>query len=730
MSNSLLKRVRIPKKSVKYFFIGGMNYSTDFEFQKSVNDYPFTTYYINKVEDIVEDDIRYRSLFYCKLPLICIQYNDHCKCVEFELPAKCGGKDIIPFVGLNEGEESYEIIFRHFPEITLKEKDEAWLGLRKEKKIKQPQGNVQFKIEKYRKENWRKAVLDFFSEENLSSGREEVKKVMEGAKEALYRSYDSELGTFLQLPWKDTTGFTFSMYSYSLLSFEAKRLYYFYDLFDKTNDPTYEEWYKNLIGLFKNSNLYEEDDKGLFWRNMTHFDGSELQGFSYLGVGYAGYPGGQGTISYYLGKYLQKEEDKGLRELLKKNLDYILEKQNPDGSWDSASSEGILSLSVLGLRNWKKCEGATAQNVRALLLGFDLFGDERYKNAARRALSFLEEENVICKNVLRDIGIDEPEGFSSILAVNAFLEAYHFFQKDDYLEYAKIYGCNLLTHHYWYGDLKGHFHPITESITPRISPYESLLTVEAYNKLYESTQIDFWKTVRDGLFSKVCELVNGGCGLSEGLFPKYCDGIYNLPMTQTFATAELLHTCSIYDSYKVNSSEREELKIEETEDALILEDEIKIRKDEFYVGDEKEELEIWMSEPYSLKSRIKTKLLNFLRKFGRANFFTDIDYIFRGVYSPDREINLQPLKPFIENFEIEKTEKKAKITANLPFHRIKILFHKISGDLRMKLSIQVQGHDIQCNKVLISFREKHDETLKANWTHGGTYQREFSLKKY
>lgn len=723
----ILKRMDVPKDGLEYFFIGGMNYGRDFKFQDSENHYPFTTYYVSKVKDIVKNGTRYRSLFYCKLPLICLQYDDHCECIEFELPAKCEGKDVIPFVGLNENEENYEIIFRHFPEVTLKEKEEAWLGAGDQKKVKQPHGDVKFEVEKYKKKNWRKAVLDFFSKENLTSERDKAKKIMEGSKQALFRSYDSELGTFLQLPWKDTTGFAFSMYSYSLLSFEAKRLFYFYDLYKKTHDPIYEKWYKDLIDLFKNSNLYEKSDTGLFWRNMTQFNGDKLQGFSYLDVGYAGYPGGQGTISYYLGKYLKEEDDRELRELLHKNLDYILENQNSDGSWDSASSKSLLSLSNFGLRDWRKCEGATAQNVRALLLGTDLFGDEKYKNAARKGLSFLQRKNVVCKNVLRDIGINEPEGFSSILTVNAFLEAYDFFQKENYLEYAKIYGCNLLTYHYWYGDLKGQFHPITESITPRISPYESLLAVKAYNKLYRSTQKRFWKKIRDSLFSRICDLLEENYELSEGIFPKYQGERYHLPMKQTFATAELLHTSSIYETYKVNKAEREEIKIEDRGDVLILEGEIRIGKDEFYVRDESEKLEIWMSNPYSLGSKIKTKLLNWMRKFGKLNSLLDIGYIFKGVRPSPGDVDLQPLKLHIQNLEVERKEKEIKVTADLPFHHIELSFYKSSETLHMELLIDVKAHDLQCNKVMVSFRKKYDETLKTNWTHGGTYKRDFPL---
>lgn len=723
----IIDEIKIPKGNLNHFFIGGMNYSEDFSFQESRNSYPFSTYYINRVEDVIEDGIRYRSLFYCKLPLICLQFDNRCLCVEFDLPAQVDGSEVFPFVGLQETDKHYKVIFKHFPEIHLKEKESAWLGFGSRRRIQVPGNKPEFEVKTYAKEDWKEAVLDFFDERGRA-GMEDFDPGfrMRAAKEALFRSYDSDLGTFLQLPWKGRTGFAFSKYSYSLLSFEAKRLFYFADCYKKTEDEQLREWASNLAELFKNPDLYRSAEKGIYWCNMTHFDGSKLRGNSYLGVGFAGYPGGQGTISFNVGRYLKKENDPELRELLKKNLEFIISKQNRDGSWNAVVDEEFDFLNFM--RNFQgKCEGATAENCRALIVGYEIFEDDRYLRSIEKGLSFLERENVICRNVLRDIGLNEPEGFSAILAANAFLEAYNLFGDERYLEYARTYICHLLTYFYWYGSLKGYFHPITESITPRISPFESLMAVKVFHRFSKMTGEKTWKKFRDMLFRRTLELVNTDGGLSEGVFIKYPEGFHGLGMEQTFATSELLHVCSIYGAYSSERKEREEIHIQETSDKIIVEDSVEINKDRFRIAANGQELDILMSDPYSFGSRIKTEANNILRRLAPLNSILDIGYVFKGVEPTRRKDELRSILPFIDSFSVKKNDVCVAAEAILPYHKVKCEIYKKDSDLKLNLIIDVRKHDVQCSKVTVSFGDYYDETIKTNWTQGGKYCREIDI---
>jgi len=716
----LIKKISIPKDKLLYFFIGGMVYNDKFSFDTgSRNEYPFTTYYINRIMDKKEDDVRYKSLIYCKLPLICLQFESYCKCIEFDLTAECKGKKIFPFVGLNETEDSYEIIFKHFPETDMIEKKEAWLGFPKKIKLKMPAGKISFKVKEYTKKFWQEAVKDFFKNQKIQNQKIETKKLMIKVKEALFRSYDNETGTFIQMPWTNSTGFCMDKYSYSLLGFEAKGLNYFQELYERTGDPDYKDWVKSLEKLFLNSELQMETKNGFVWYNMTRFDGEKLKGLFYLDVGYAGYPPDQATISFNLGEYLQKKKNKQLEHLLKKNLNYILNTQNKDGSWLAA-----LPYKTFKQRSWKKSEGSTAECARALLSGYKFFKDNRYKESAKRALKYLEKENIICRNVLRDIGIDEPEAFSAIIIIDAFLDAFEVFGEKKYIEFAQKYACHTLTWFYWYGELKGYFHPISESITPRISPFESLMLVETYKRMYKKTKEKIWDELANFLFMRVLEVKDKNNALSEGISPRFDGSLYFLPMEQTFATTELLHACLLYGSYKHIDLKNEKIDIEEKEDCFLVNKIIKINKKKFEMRIGKRELDFILSNPYGLKSRIYTRSSKFFRRFGLFNLIRDTKYVFTGVKPNQNKLKEKSISNYIKNYKVERRKNEILIQISLPFHKIEIRVFK-SGKLKAEVLIFVKEHDLVCNKVIIN---NTDYTLKINWTNGGLFKKIIELE--
>lgn len=715
-----LKKIRVKKESLEYFFIGGMVYNKKLSFDTgSRNSYPFTSYFVDKVEDITEDGVRYRSLIYCKLPLICLQFKNHCKCIEFELPAKCGNKEVVPFVGLEESENYYEIIFKIFPEFYIREKKNAWLGFSKVKKIKMPSGKLMFKVKEYEKKDWTYAVKEFFEKQKikykLTVTGESIKKI----KNALFRSYDDLLGTFIQMPWKNVTGFCMDKYSYSLLGFEAKRLNYFQQLYEKTNDPDYLHWTKKLEKLFLNKDLYREGNKGLVWYNTTHFNGKKLNGFFYLDIGYGGYPPGQATIAFNLGEYLERRKNEKLKRLLKKSLKYILNTQNKDGSWYSAIPSGGISK-----RKWEESEGSTGSCVRALLKGYEIFKDKKYVRSSKKALKFLERKNIICRNSLRDIAINEPEAFSAIVVLNAFLDAFEVFKKEKYLEFAKRYAYYLLGWAYWYGDLKGFFHPISESINPRISPYETLLLVNSFKRLSKKTHETFWSDISNYLFSKVLGVVDKNNGLSEGIFPKINGGFYGLPMEQTFATAELLYTCFIYNSYRYKKPKKLKLNVKEKNGYLILEDTVKINEREYEIKINGRKLKIEFSRPYKIRSKLYTKFSKSMRRFGLLNMARDIEYLFTGVHTPKRKKpSLELVDSYVKKFELEEGKDEVVVKVHTDFHKIRIRFYK-APKLRMEMKIFVKEHDLVCDRVLINGK---DYTLDTNWTNGGIFKKEIII---
>ena len=161
-----LKTIKIKKKSLCYAFIGGMWYSKKgFSLEQNISlPYPFSTYYTTKILDIKQNDSLCRSLYYVKMPIVVLQFQDECLCIEFDPVIQSNGREIIPFISLSENEEHYIISFYLFNEFYLKEKEYAWLGIGKKKKISlglKPGDSFQFfvKIKKFKE--WTDSVLTY-----------------------------------------------------------------------------------------------------------------------------------------------------------------------------------------------------------------------------------------------------------------------------------------------------------------------------------------------------------------------------------------------------------------------------------------------------------------------------------------------------------------------------------------------------------------------------------------
>ena len=332
----LLKRIIIDKKPLLYSFIGGMWYSKkNFSLENNISlPYPFSSYYTIKILDIIHNGVLCKSLIYSKMPIIVLQFKDECFVAEFEPIIKIKDQEFFPFISLEEKDNKYIISFFIFKNFLIKEKQNAWLGFGKKRKIKLnlSEGdsfNFSLKIKKF--EKWDSAVRSYIT--NIlpkKSEKQEYENIFNNAKQALWRSYDNLSGSFLQLPWRESTNFTFVNSSYSLISYDAVRLHYFSEWYRKTNCEEFLKWIDGLRSLFNNPNMFIDqpnEGEGLIWYNMSNLTRFGLQGFFYLDCGYAGYPGGQSTISYHLLKYLEYNKDIEIERLVRKSLDYIISTQ-------------------------------------------------------------------------------------------------------------------------------------------------------------------------------------------------------------------------------------------------------------------------------------------------------------------------------------------------------------------------------------------------------------------
>jgi len=226
------------------------------------------------------------------------------------------------------------------------------------------------------------------------------------------------------------------------------------------------------------------------------------------------------------------------------------------------------------------------------------------------------------------------------------------------------------------------------------------------------------------LFSRILELKDKNNAFSEGIFPKFDGELQPLPMEQTFATAEFLHTCLFYGFYRFDKLKSEKMKIEEKENSFVIENLLEVSKEKYDIKIKNRKFDILFSHPYKTKSRLYTKLSNFLRKFGLLNVLRDSGYVFKGVEpSSQRKCFEESIKSYIEKYKVRKTENGLTIEINLPYHEIRISVFK-QTKVKMDLLISVKYHDLVCNKVIINGK---DHTLDTNWTNGGLFRKTISL---
>lgn len=800
-----VKTIHISKEEpFIYAFIGGMWYSKE-KFEFTINDislpYPFTSYYTLKILDEDIDNACCRSSIYVKMPVLAIQFPRFCHLIKFDPILQIKDQDVFLFITLKETKESYDIGFYLKKTIRIKEKEQEWLGRGKKKKINyqiSPGDSFQFTTTIKTVNRWEDGIFslihEFLPTQEQGSLKKDPKSVFYQAKEALWRSYDHKIKTFLQLPWRKTPGFTFVNSSYSLLSYEAVRLEYFSRWYEKTKDEDFRKWMNGLINLFLDPALHtipKKRGEGIIWYNMTTLAKNGLIGYFYMDTGYSGYPGGQATIDLYLLKYLLKHPHKKLEHLVQQSLRYILSTQKENGSWPMAiKQEGMLKFRPEKLHQFTSY-GGSAEATNALLLGSSYFDDSKMEAAAKKGLSFLKEQNPICYNGLRDIGIMEPEAFSAVSIINMYLDAYDHFSNKEYLQLAKTYAGYTLPWIYQWETKKlsfaFNFHPISYSITPRLSPYETAWIISTYHRLSKYTKEAFWDELNTLLFNHVTSWISQTGGLSEGIFPKGFSGFERLPMEQTFAIVELMNSAETMlqkplskPSSKLNrtNSLSKSVHLEKKDGVLTLK-----KDDEVLFSFNESTATITQLRQGSLNdlgitlscygSYFSTGLKRTIKKSLRGNYgkfllsSKDALYALTGVKGPvpAEGIEIDLLKNHIVKSEINiSSDNKAVYTCDTIVHHIQILFtFTMSNDellIDMVIKINVKMHDlspkqqiifpligakpVQVLEERINFKDFSvlgnlkniiqtesftgiNQTLSTNWTHAGTITKEFRI---
>jgi hypothetical protein len=795
----LLKKIRIEKQGLRYSFLGGMWYTHDeFSFKQQISlPFPFSTYYTFKILDKEQENKLYRSALYVKTPLFILQSDTTCTAITFDPVLDINDNEIYPFICLEENDKDFVISFYLFTSYQIKTKENAWLGKGRKKNITvalSKEDTFRFKAEVGEYPSWQDAVKSFFTSHLCQSKPlPDVEEIFHKAKKALWRSYDELTGSFIQLPWRDNPGFTFQNSSYSLLSYEAVRLDYFSKWSQSRKDTDLLEWQQKIKNHFTNPRLSTRPlrkGEGLIWYNMTNLTKKGLTGYFYMDCGYAGYPGGQATTVYHLLHHLKRNPDESLQERVHQTVRYIISTQHDDGSWPMAiRQQGIIRFRPEKLEQFVTY-GGTGEAVRALFLASEVYDDETYKEAAKKGLAFLTTVYPICYQGLRDIGIHEAEAFSAVSIINAFLDGYDTTKNEEYRSQAFTYALYLITWIYTYNtkhwNLSYTFHPISYSITPRVSPYETAWVVSLFLRLSTYADQSFWKNLATICYHSVIPFISKTGGLSEGVFPRYQSSLKPLPMEQTFATVELMQASFQFmkkkgkePTVKKQKRKDDDFEIIQDNDILTLfhkkqrlcsidasQCKITYLKD---VSLGPKGIGLSFNGPYRKRKQIKQKLILALRgKTGKYLLGAkDALYAITGVKAPKKIIQTT-----FDLFSKHVTSSSITIISNIQAAiKIRSQFHEINLSIHLNsskdtihididpLNVSVLTHDLFCNGVFIpvidapaqiiddeniqiqgcllkgqfpSITKKDglvaiDRTYETNWTHGGIYSTSLHL---
>ncbi|MDY6778219.1 MAG: hypothetical protein SVU32_06110 [Candidatus Nanohaloarchaea archaeon] len=743
---------------------GAMSLETE-----AVIEYPYTTYYRRKIMPVEYDGTVYRPLAELRLPLLVLQYRDRCDVFHLDPIIETEDATAYPFIGFNRERERFEVILPRT--YRRKRKQSEWLGIGATERVQNPVVR-EYEPDHRVVDDWQDAVTSFYDQrlEERELSEEKLREIFQDARQALFRGWDEDLGTFLQLPWRDRPGFALDAYSYSLMANEAVRLDYFRQLYERTGEKQFAKWADRLEDLFKDESLYMKDlehGEGLVWYNTATYDGNSLQGRFYLETGYYGYPGGQATIALHLLRALERSNDPDLEERVRESLEYILSTQQEDGRWPTTlRQEWELPFKRTRV-DVRESEGATAECCRALMAAYERFEEEKFLESAFEGLETLADETPICYNGLRDIGTNETEAFSAFAVIHAFLDAYEIQGEERYLDQAETYAAYLSTWNYWYTDdridLRGINHPIAETITMRASPFETVLAARAFRRLAEATGAGLWERLYRLALDRGMDLVNRSGGLSEGRFFSYEEGFLPLETEQTFATAELLYTVSnelSFDDKRSAADEQgDDASIEQRDGAIVLPeletvfDPASMTFRQLFGQESEARLEF--AGPHTWRSRTGSRITGLLRGHDLLLGLSDLSYLWEGIRPEESRYTYRGVESFTNQPRIDVGE-TASFTVDTGVYTIE---GEISGSeaekrLEIALSIVTERHDLRCDGVRFSmpgFTQESDQlrrgdvvarmeqaipvskgfdlSLSTNWTHGGIFEGEIVLEE-
>ena len=705
-----------------YMFIGGLKYMEKGEERSAVpygkTGFPYDRYYSQRILHRKERDGIFVSSIYTKMPLVLAEKSGKYLYVHHEpIIFSKNGVRLISFIKLSD-----ELRLSIFGEYDYLFKDTPWLGRGKKRKKRTAlkKGDVVEIRVRIREGNgnWISGIKDYLG--NLPDIKVDGSPLSR-IKKAFRRCYNAGFGCFMQLPYKNSTGFLFSDYSYNLMAFEAMRLNIFHKAWKLTGDDEYKEWVGALRNLLKDPKFSIKTELGRVWYNSSVSDGKELRPFTYLGDTYGAYPGGQAEIAYNLMEYRMDSGDKGFDALIKETLEYIMNTQNSDGSWPMARKDTIKCPRPKTTK--RKSVGNTAACVKALALAYMIYNDERYLKHAKRGAEWLDMKYPKGFNAVLDAGIDEVEALSAIYVIDAFIEMWKDTKDERYAESAERWAYHSLTWLYLWDtkelDIKYMMGPFSATITPRASPYETVMLSNALHRLHEISGDGFWKRMSDILLRRAMDFTERDGGLSEA-YSINENGLVGIPVEQCFASTELLRA---YLRLPIKHDKREKKEVHRYErpeikgrEVLVNGKEmIELRENGMIRLFDKIDMGFSFYDVYSERQRKSLKRHRLARKLGKISLIREIPAIFRGYGDRKREKGMIPWEKVEKRWDMGLDGNGVYTVFGAEFHRIELNILIGNDEIAIRMNIRVLSDDLyMSHHILAPYFKKTGKVLGKN----------------
>ncbi|UCD56210.1 MAG: hypothetical protein JSV16_10260, partial [Candidatus Hydrogenedentota bacterium] len=359
------------------------------------------------------------------------------------------------------------------------------------------------------------------------------------------RVWDSRNRTHVHLPVKNVPGFESVEFKHSHITDDIAKLVLYRRLVRMGCAELAQRERALLTNLVDGPYRYELDGTQL-WHTTTYFNGNELEAFTHHGAGFVGFPGGMATIVRRLFEYCSLERNEALDQLAKSGADWLARTQGEDGSWP-ALIESTRGRAYIG------CIASTAEAVRALTAAYLPTERQEYRAAAEAGIRFINRDESFfeCRRYLRDVDPDEADGISAEACIHANLDWHGLTRDDRILAQAGKWGWYALQ---WVRPrsleyrAEPSFDGLSQSITPRIDVWGSLLIAGAFMKLSHRTGDESWREHAWRLFENIAGLQERDGGLCETWFLDFPSGLESIHIEPTFVTDAFVEF--ILDAYR------------------------------------------------------------------------------------------------------------------------------------------------------------------------------------